>query len=66
MIPASFACSGPTWSGMPYLAGIFGINFEWMPELTWPWGYPAVLTLMLGVSIGLLLWFRRRGWLVGE
>jgi magnesium transporter len=51
---------------LTFIAGVYGMNFEWMPELTWPWGYPAVLSLMLGVSIGLLLWFRHRGWLGGS
>ena len=48
---------------LTFIAGVYGMNFERMPELSSPWGYPAVLLLMLGVSGGLLLWFRRRGWL---
>jgi magnesium transporter len=48
---------------LTFIAGVYGMNFEWMPELTQPWGYPAVLLFMLSVSIGLLLWFRHRGWL---
>lgn len=51
---------------LTFVAGVYGMNFEWMPELTWPWGYPAVLLLMLAVSVGLLVWFRRRGWLGAE
>jgi magnesium transporter len=34
-----------------------------MPELEWRFGYPIVLLVMLGISGGLLWWFRRRGWL---
>lgn len=45
------------------IAGIYGMNFSTMPELSQPWGYPAVLTVM-GVSCGLLhRGFRRNGWL---
>ncbi len=51
------------FAAMTALAGIWGMNFETMPELKWRWGYPAALALM--VSIALLLWrrFRRVGWL---
>ena len=51
---------------LTFIAGVYGMNFEWMPELTWTWGYPAVLALMLAVSLGLLLWFYRRGWIRGQ
>ena len=52
-----------------FVVGLYGMNFDrthspWnMPELGWYWGYPAVLGLMLGISLGLLWFFRRRGWL---
>ncbi len=39
------------------------MNFERMPELGWPLGYPFALTLMLLVSTSLYLLFKRRGWL---
>ena len=45
------------------IAGIYGMNFDYMPELRQPWGYPAVLALILGVCGGLWLRFRRIGWL---
>lgn len=48
---------------LTFIAGVYGMNFALMPELEWAWGYPAVLLLMLTVSIGLLTWFRLRGWL---
>jgi magnesium transporter len=45
------------------IAGIYGMNFEHMPELTWTLGYPAVLTAMVLIC-GTLYWrFRRAGWL---
>ncbi len=48
---------------LTFIAGVYGMNFEYMPELTWRWGYPAVLAIMILVAGGLLLLFRRRGWL---
>ena len=45
------------------LAGIWGMNFEHMPELKWAWGYPMALGAIAGMA-GLLFWrFRRAGWL---
>jgi magnesium transporter len=48
---------------LTFLAGIYGMNFDYMPELRWRWGYPAVWSLMIGVALGFLAWFRRRGWI---
>lgn len=47
----------------PTLIGaVYGMNFEHMPELTWPLGYPMALILMVLSSAIPLLWFKRRGW----
>ena len=45
------------------IAGIYGMNFQHMPELEQAWGYPAVLIGMAALAGGLLLWFRRKGWI---
>jgi magnesium transporter len=45
------------------LAGIYGMNFEHMPELAWTWGYPAVLLVMATVCTVLYVTFRRNHWL---
>jgi magnesium transporter len=45
------------------IAGIYGMNFENMPELTWTWGYPAVLLLMVAICGFLYRTFRRNHWL---
>lgn len=45
------------------IAGIYGMNFAHMPELSWPWGYPLIIGAMLLVSGSLLWYFYRRGWL---
>jgi magnesium transporter len=45
------------------VAGIYGMNFEHMPELKWAWGYPAVLLVVASVCLALFFKFRRMGWL---
>jgi magnesium transporter len=45
------------------IAGIYGMNFELMPELRWRYGYPAILLLMAGVCSFLFWRFKRAGWL---
>ena len=45
------------------IASIYGMNFHRMPELDWPWGYPAALGLMVASAVLPLLYFRRKGWL---
>ncbi|MEV7723636.1 magnesium and cobalt transport protein CorA [Streptomyces sp. NPDC087917] len=45
------------------VAGIYGMNFEHMPELGWTYGYPLALALMAGASGALYRAFRRNGWL---
>ena len=48
----------------PTLVGtVYGMNFEYMPELKWTLGYPFALMLMLAVSVSLYVVFKRRGWL---
>jgi magnesium transporter len=46
-----------------FVAGIYGMNFEFMPELQWRWGYFAVWGLFMVITAGLLVYFRRRRWL---
>ncbi|MGR8011484.1 magnesium/cobalt transporter CorA [Streptomyces hypolithicus] len=45
------------------VAGIYGMNFEHMPELTWAWAYPAVIGVMVLCEITLYRTFKQRGWL---
>ncbi|ARZ70935.1 magnesium/cobalt transporter CorA [Streptomyces sp. HU2014] len=45
------------------VAGVYGMNFDHMPELHQPWGYPAVVLLMAGLVFWLHRYFKRRGWL---
>ena len=45
------------------IAGVYGMNFEHMPELHWKYGYAMAVGLMLTVCVSLWFWFRKRGWL---
>lgn len=46
-----------------FVAGIYGMNFEVMPELKWRWGYFLVWGLFLAIMLGMLVFFKRRKWL---
>jgi magnesium transporter len=48
---------------LTFIVGVYGMNFHYMPELRERWGYPAVLALMVVVTLAIYRWFRRRGWL---
>lgn len=48
---------------MTFIASIFGMNFKYMPELHWHWGYPGALMTMGLIAIGMLTFFRRKKWL---
>jgi magnesium transporter len=48
---------------LSFIAGVYGMNFDQMPELHRPWGYPMVLGLMAMLAAGLLWRFRRSGWI---
>ena len=48
---------------LTFIVGIYGMNFQYMPELAQHWGYPAVLLAMAGIAAAIWLWFRRRGWM---
>lgn len=48
---------------LTFIVGVYGMNFDVMPELRWRLGYPVIWALMVGLGAGILLWFRRKGWL---
>ncbi|MCL7390026.1 MAG: magnesium/cobalt transporter CorA [Thaumarchaeota archaeon] len=48
---------------LTFIAGIYGMNFKYMPELEWVWGYPAVLLIMAGIGLWMILYFRRKKWI---
>lgn len=48
---------------LTFIAGIYGMNFEYMPELEWRLGYPVILLTMVSIGILMLVFFRRKKWL---
>jgi len=45
------------------IASIYGMNFGFMPELDWPWGYPLAITIMTFSALLTHRYFKRRNWL---
>lgn len=45
---------------LTFIVGVYGMNFHFMPELTWRWGYPAVWGIMVSVTIATLFWMRKK------
>jgi magnesium transporter len=48
---------------LTFIAGIYGMNFEFMPELKWHWGYPIVWVIIIAIAVIMLFYFRRKRWL---
>lgn len=48
---------------LTFIVGIYGMNFKFMPELELKWAYPAVLILMILISVMIFWWFKRKHWL---
>jgi magnesium transporter len=57
---AAWAGISAVWTAM---AGVYGMNFDFMPETRWQYGYPVVVLVMLVISVLLYRAFRRNGWL---
>ncbi len=47
---------------LTFLAGVYGMNFQYMPELTWRWGYFGVLGIMLVIALSMVYYFRKKKW----
>ena len=54
---------GTIFIPLTFIAGVYGMNFQNMPELHWQWGYFGALGLMLAVTLFLLAYFKRKKWL---
>jgi magnesium transporter len=48
---------------LTFIVGIYGMNFDWMPELRVWWGYPTVMGIMVAITLFILGWFRWKKWL---
>lgn len=47
---------------LSFFAGVYGMNFQFFPEITWPLGYAYVWVLFISVFAGMLIFFKKRGW----
>jgi magnesium transporter len=47
---------------LTFIAGVYGMNFKYMPELEWRWGYPLIWAIMAGIGAYMLVVFKRRKW----
>jgi len=52
-----------TFIPLTFIAGIYGMNFKFMPELEWHWGYFMVWSVMAAVAISMMVYFKRKKWL---
>jgi len=48
---------------LTFIAGVYGMNFQFMPELSWRWGYPSVWFVFILLTLSMMLFFRRQGWI---
>jgi magnesium transporter len=48
---------------LTFIVGVYGMNFEHMPELQWPWGYPVVLGTMAAIALAMVGLFKRKKWI---
>ncbi|WNS78487.1 magnesium/cobalt transporter CorA [Domibacillus sp. DTU_2020_1001157_1_SI_ALB_TIR_016] len=51
---------------LTFIAGIYGMNFENMPELKWHFGYYIILGMMFFIGLGMFIWFKSKGWFDSE
>lgn len=57
------AIIGTIFMPLTFIAGVYGMNFRYMPELGWRWGYPTVLFVMAVTAGWMVYAFRRKGWM---
>ena len=47
---------------LSFFAGVYGMNFEYMPEISWRWGYLMVWLIFASIFVGMITFFKKRGW----
>ena len=52
-----------TFIPLTFVAGIYGMNFKYMPELEWKWSYPVLWVLLIVIFSGMMFYFKRKKWL---
>lgn len=53
---------GAIFIPLTFIVGLYGMNFDYMPELRYHWGYPVTLLAMLGIAVGMFLYMKSRKW----
>jgi len=48
---------------LTFIAGIYGMNFEYMPELKWRWGYPFIWLVIVSIGVSMLVYFKKKKWI---
>jgi magnesium transporter len=48
---------------LTFIAGVYGMNFRFMPEIEWQWGYPFALLIMAGTAVAMIFYFKRKKWI---
>lgn len=54
---------GTIFIPLTFIAGVYGMNFKFMPELEWRLGYPLLWAVMIFVAVFMLFYFRKKKWL---
>ena len=47
---------------LTFVVGVYGMNFDFMPELHWQWSYPAIWGIMISIVVIMLIFFRKKKW----
>ena len=48
---------------LTFIVGVYGMNFDYFPELHWPWAYPVLWVIMIGIAACMIAFFKRRKWI---
>ena len=48
---------------LTFVVGIYGMNFKYMPELEWQWGYYTVLSITVAIGVSMIIYFKKKKWL---
>jgi magnesium transporter len=48
---------------LTFIVGVYGMNFKYMPELDWYWGYPVIMLVMLVIALCMVVYFRKKRWM---
>ena len=54
---------GAVFAALTVITGVYGMNFDVMPELHWKYGYPMIWAVMLAVTAGLIWYFKKKEWI---